>query len=190
MSKKVTIVAVAAICLLGLCVFTPQARADASPSGVLQYECPLTGCTGTVSGGATGPWSTTGIGLVLGAATNSNGGDEVGQNYTLVFNTASGAFSLTDATDGDFSLTGTIVNVSAVNLPLLNEVSLTMEVNITGGGAAGGNTFFTLGLSPLGGPGSIESATVSVFTPEPGSMLLLGTGLLTFGGVLRRRLFS
>ena len=186
MARSLRLVMGVAICLLGLLVLMPQASAQV-PSGTVIFDC--SACTGSVSfgSGGTPPFVGTGINLTLTSATSLNGSDDLGEQFALNFNTGTGAISLTDLSDGNFNLVGTIVG-PVTSTPLgSGEELIGITANFGFPFNAGGDvTFF---ITAIGGPvGSVEAAHVSVITPEPGSLLLLGTGLLGIAGVIKKHL--
>lgn len=193
MVKTIVKAGFAGACLLMLAAFVPAAHA-----GSVEFSCgaPATNaCTGTVTGTTSTGFSTTGIGLM----SNFDGSDM----FTATFTTNSagtGSISVSDG-DGD-SLTGTIA-ATAADSSFGGDETLTFDVNWTTlsasvqtalgstSGVGQSTVEFSVSNGTVGnaslhlnsgntGPGSP--------TPEPSTLLLLGTGLLGLGMVFRRRI--
>lgn len=109
---------------------------------------------------------------------------------------AGGSFTITDSSNGTlfsgtFSgpVTWTMVTLSngTHNYTLTGALSGTTA---TGGSAIGATVQLTIntGKSFFNGCTRISSGDTNVVVPEPGSLSLLGTGLIALGGLVRRKL--
>ncbi len=176
MVRMVTKYLLPTLCLLALAICVPQAKA-----GVIDFQCPATGCTGKivagVSSGVTavdisGPYSDT---LVFSVSLNLNVGtislsDGLGDNFAGTFTPTSGS-SFGGTTSYSLNVTWTTVPASA-------------DLGSPSGLGVTQLTFQTKG-------GKVVSEDVNIQpTPEPASLLLLGTGLLGLGAFARRRLIG
>jgi PEP-CTERM motif len=192
-------------------VFAAQsAKADdmcSSVSGNLVANCgfetgDFTGWSGTI---ITDPYSYAGVGGVsgdYGPYSGSNGAYfGSGSNDTLyqTLNTVAGTtytiqFALDNETDpdpthgypNDFSVTfgGTTV-FSETNAPQDMETLLTFNILATGSSTA--LTFTSENPGGLWDLDSVSVAAVASPVPEPSSLMLFGTGIAGFAGVVRRR---
>lgn len=195
MVKTIVKAGFAGACLFMLAAFVPAAHASS-----VEFSCGApssNACTGTVTGTTSTGFSTTGIGLL----SNFDGTDM----FTATFTTNSSGTGSISISDGDGeSLSGSIA-ATAADTSFGGDETLTFDVNWTslsaGVQAALGSTSGvgqstvefsvsdgTVGNASLhlnsggtgpGGPGT---------TPEPSTLLLLGTGLLGLGMVFRRRI--
>jgi hypothetical protein len=176
---------------------------SASDSGVT-LSAPTTG-TITFSGDCAGGLTMTVAGPLNGVAVSGTGAFAGATSFTLSGSPL--AFTGVSGSPGDFTSSGTLsfmLNSGTLLTGTLSNITLTTlshepnMVVLSGSLSVGGQVTLIVDVdtplsglmgSELGRLSSGEALSTSV-TPEPGTMLLFGTGLLLVAGVLRRKLIA
>ncbi len=170
--------------IVGLLAIVPAASASNVDFSCTGTTGPLA-CTGTVTNNL-GVYSTTGIGVFQTA-----GPYTFLTPFTLLFNTQAGTISISNNTatlSGTFTGFSTTSGSQNTTLTLAgvvwNSLPLTVQ-NWLGTPTGIDNADIQFQFSN----GVVQSVDVNIApTPEPGSLMLLGSGLLLGGGILRRKL--
>jgi len=197
--KRVLVLIIGILFLAGL----------ASAISVGPTECTVAGNTGGWSGaqgansgsasfscgGFTAPTGTY-IDLVTLTVTNSyTGGASGGNSFTFTWSNGVSAFSNTDTASGGIGSTLYTGNPTSPSSQFSSQTNLVDPISGTSTGSFAG---FTESLSVAGGTLSgnghlFGDVTVtydylpSSTTPEPGTLAMIGSGLLGFGMLLRKR---
>ncbi len=181
MLKKLALTCTAAILLAGTAAWADN----------IDFTCSLSlteHCTGSITQSGSN-YSTSGISVF-----NDSGPYSASVPFELIFNTAVGAISI-DGT-GIYSgknLVGDITSFSVSKGKTTTDLSFTAVwptlpalVQTELGSVTGLDSGFVIALNKKGKAQSVD--VVITPTPEPGSLALLGSGLLAIGGLLRRKL--
>lgn len=187
-TSKFFVISALAVCTVFL---TPLAHAD----NYVDFSCGGSACTGTVTNSG-GVYSTTGIGGLV--QTVSGGPDYLTGAFNLVFDTSSNTITMTGnaAANNDTllgSITGmsTMVNAGSTLLSLaVNWKTLPMDFSSYLGASAANTLGSVIYLNGSGAAASVDFTVTPTPTPEPGTVGMLGTGLLGLCGLFGRKAFN
>jgi PEP-CTERM motif len=124
-------------------------------------------------------------GALLSGTLQGNATFDGGGSFTIVSNTNGTLFS--GAFDGPVTWSLTTLANGTHNYTLTGAISGSWMGGATVYGATSQLTINT-GKGFFNGSTTIASGDTNIVVPEPGSLTLMGTGLLGFAGVLRRKL--
>jgi hypothetical protein len=124
-------------------------------------------------------------GALLSGTLQGNATFDGGGSFTIVSNTNGTLFS--GAFDGPVTWSLTTLANGTHNYTLTGAISGSWMGGATVYGATSQLTINT-GRGFFNGSTTIASGDTNIVVPEPGSLTLMGTGLLGFAGVLRRKL--
>src|SRR5579872_1841970 len=156
MVRTMSKIALVGLSLLVLALYAPQAKATPT-----DFTC-QSGC-GTVTQNGSN-YSSAGVNLLVNGGTFNlpiGDGDEGAEFFSVAFNTSTNAFVITDSSDGDASLTGTITGFSQTGGRLDLDVLFTSP----SGFASFGNVHLDLANGTSCGTGCTNFDAYSVDIP-------------------------
>jgi hypothetical protein len=153
-----------------------------SSAGLTLTDSTLIHMNGTLGNLGTVEFAT---GALLSGTLQGNATFDGGGSFTIVSNTNGTLFS--GAFDGPVTWSLTTLANGTHNYTLTGAISGSWMGGATVYGATSQLTINT-GKGFFNGSTSIASGDTNIVVPEPGSLTLMGTGLLGFAGVLRRKL--